>query len=114
MIRPAIKVENGTAAIPDAPGLGVEIDEDAVERYRVEEPPQLSSDGHLMVLRWPSGATSYYAREEMYKADFIAGRLPPFVTGIHVEEVPNDGSMEWRDLQARAAKAGVHVGGRPM
>jgi len=114
MIRPAITVENGTAAIPDAPGLGVEIDEDAVERYRADEPPQRSVDGHLLALRWPSGTTSYYAREEMYKADFITGRLPPFVKGIYVEEIPNDGGREWSELQARAAKAGVHVGGKPM
>ena len=29
----AIKVENGSAPIPDAPGLGVELDEDAVARF---------------------------------------------------------------------------------
>ncbi len=112
MIRSAIQLENGMAAIPDGPGLGVEIDEDAVDRYRVDEPTPRSAEGHLLALRWPSGATSYYATEGGYKSDFINGRLPPFVRGIHVQEIPDDGSREWKDLQARAAKAAVHVGGR--
>jgi L-alanine-DL-glutamate epimerase-like enolase superfamily enzyme len=113
MIRPAIKVENGSAAIPDGPGLGVEIDLDAVERYRIERPRPRDGSGHLLALRWPSGTTSYYAKEEMYKAEFLAGSLPVFAKGIYVEEIPNDGSREWKELQARAAKGGVHVGGRP-
>jgi len=114
MIRPAIQLANGTAAIPDSPGLGVEIDQDAAERYRIEKPAPRSAEGHLLALRWPSGATSYYATEEGYKSEFMSGRLPPFVKGINVEEIADDGSREWKDLQARAAKAAVHTGGRPI
>ena len=94
IIRSATQLENGTAQIPDSPGLGVEIDEDGVDRYRVDEPTPRSTEGHLLALRWPSGATSYYATEEGYKSDFINGRLQPFVKGIHVKEIPDDGSRE--------------------
>ena len=86
--------------------------DNAVERYRVERPRPRDGSGHLLALRWPSGATSYYAKEEMYKAEFLTGRLPVFAKGIFVEEIPNDGSREWKDLQARAAKGGVHVNSR--
>ena len=32
-----LEVENGVVKIPTAPGLGIEVDEDAVERYRVSD-----------------------------------------------------------------------------
>ena len=33
--RPAIELNHGEIAVPEAPGLGVEVDEDIVNRYRV-------------------------------------------------------------------------------
>ncbi len=114
MIRPAIKVENGTAAIPDGPGLGVELDEDALERCRIEPLEKLPDPppDTLLAIRWPSGATSYYATAVQYRQDFQVGRLPVFPTGVSMEPIPNDGSGQWKELQARAQKGGVHLGGR--
>ncbi len=138
LVKPGITVLNGSAAIPDSPGLGFDLDEDAVARHRLDIPasqaaPSGSSanrvvdygwqgrspDGplpttrNLMVIRWPNGARSYYAAEERYKQEFLAGRLPPFQPGVYVEEVPDDGSRDWRELQARAEKGGVHMGALP-
>ena len=114
MIRPAIKVENGTAPVPELPGLGVALDEDAVERFRVEplkrEP--YPAPNLLLAIRWPSGATSYYAHARQYWDDFLSGRLPLFPKGVYLERIPDNGSRDWKDLQARAAKGGVHNGGR--
>jgi L-alanine-DL-glutamate epimerase-like enolase superfamily enzyme len=116
MIKPAIKVENGTAAIPEAPGLGVELDEDAVARFRIEplakEP--YPAPNLLIAIRWPSGATSYYAHARQYWDDFQNGRLPIFPRGVYLEQIPDNGSREWKELQARAQKGGVHTGGRPL
>jgi L-alanine-DL-glutamate epimerase-like enolase superfamily enzyme len=33
--RPAIELDQGEIAVPDGPGLGVEVDEEVVNRYRV-------------------------------------------------------------------------------
>ncbi len=116
MVKPDIKVENGTAAIPEAPGLGVELDEDAVARFRIEplshEP--YPTPNMLLAIRWPSGATSYYAHARQYWDDFLSGRLPIFPSGVYLERVPDNGSREWKQLQARAQKGGVHEGGRPI
>ena len=116
MIRPAMKVENGMAAVPEAPGLGVELDEDAVARFRIEplakEP--YPTPNMLVAIRWPSGATSYYAHARQYWDDFLGGRLPVFPRGVYLENVANNGSREWKDLQTRAQKGGVHTGGRPI
>jgi L-alanine-DL-glutamate epimerase-like enolase superfamily enzyme len=33
LVKPAFKMENGRMAIPDKPRLGIEIDQDALEKY---------------------------------------------------------------------------------
>jgi len=116
LIKPAIKVENGLAAVPETPGHGFELDEDAVERLRT---PRITANPYpppdlLHAIRWPSGATSYYAVAQTFYKDFEGGKLPVFQPGITMETIPDDGSREWRELQARAHTTGVHVGGRPL
>jgi galactonate dehydratase len=107
LIKPGIAVENGTAAIPERPGLGVELDEDAVAKYRIEplaghpDPPEA-----LMAVRWPTGAVSYYASSAQYWDDFRSGRYPVFVKGVRFEYLPDDGSRAWKELHERAKKGG--------
>jgi galactonate dehydratase len=116
MIKPRIKVANGTAAVPEAPGLGVELDENAVAKFRIEPLKQepYPAPNLLLAIRWPSGATSYYAHARQYWDDFLGGRLPVFARGVYLERVPDNGSREWRELQARAAQGGVQSEGRPL
>jgi len=108
LIRPSIAVANGTAAIPEAPGLGVELDEDAVAKYRIEpltrqpDPPEA-----LLAVRWPTGAVNYYAYKTQYWDDFRSGRFPLFVKGIRLDTIENNGSREWKELQGRARKGTV-------
>jgi len=116
MIRPPIQAENGMALAPEAPGLGVELDEDALARFRIEPLKQepYPAPNLLIAIRWPSGATSYYAHARQYRDEFLGGRLPLFPKGVYLERIADDGSKEWKDLQARAAQGGVHTGGRPL
>lgn len=114
IVRPALKAENGMIPVPEAPGLGVELDEDALARFRIEplKAEPYPAPNLLLAIRWPSGATSYYAHARQYRDEFLSGRLPLFPQGIYLERIPDDGSREWRELQGRAAQGGVHAGGR--
>ncbi|PJB74340.1 MAG: dgoA protein, partial [Armatimonadetes bacterium CG_4_9_14_3_um_filter_58_7] len=114
MVKPAITVSNGLADVPEAPGLGVELDEETVERFRLPEmpPKPYPAPKLLLAIRWPSGASSYYTHTMQYWEDFTAGRLPLFPSGVYLESIPDDGSSEWRDLQERAQRAPVHTGSR--
>ena len=117
LVTPGIKVENGSARIPDGPGLGVELDEDAVERYRIEPltKRRVPPTDILLAIRWPSGGTTYYVSARLYRADFLAGKLPVFARGVYMEQIPDDGSRDWKDLNARALRNGsVHTAGRPI
>jgi L-alanine-DL-glutamate epimerase-like enolase superfamily enzyme len=116
MVLPRITVFNGTASAPDAPGLGVELDEAAVERFRLPEMPAKTypAANLLIAIRFGSGATSYYTHTMQFWDDFGAARLPNFQAGTRLELVPDDGTREWNDLQARAQQAGVHCAGREL
>jgi galactonate dehydratase len=102
--------------VPEAPGLGVALDDEAVERFRIEPLKQdpYPAPNLLLAIRWPSGATSYYAHTRQYWDDFENGRLPLFPAGVYLERVPDTGSREWKEMQARAAQGGVHSDGRPL
>ena len=103
-------------AVPNAPGLGVDLDEAAVERFRLPEMPAkpYPHPNLLIAIRFGSGSTSYYTHTMQFWDDFLAGRLPVFQPGTRLEVVADDGSREWKDLQARAAAGAVHSGGREL
>jgi len=116
LVLPAISVFNGAAKVPDAPGLGVALDEDAIEQFRLAEMPAkpYPHPNLLIAIRFGSGATSYYAHCQQYWDDFSHGHLPVFQPGTKLELVPDDGSGEWKALQGRAAREGVHCAGREL
>ncbi len=108
IIRPTIAVSNGTAEIPQEPGLGVELDNEAVEKYRIEAPARMPDPPEaLMAVRWPDGTAHYFAYSKQYWGDFSSGRLPIFMKGVRFEYIRNDGSREWKELHQRATKGAV-------
>jgi L-alanine-DL-glutamate epimerase-like enolase superfamily enzyme len=110
LLKEPIRVHNGYARIPDGPGLGVEVDWDAVERFRIQPKPKpYPYPNLLMRLSWPSGAADYYAHGLQYWDDFIDARRPVFTPGVKLEIVPDDGSSEWRKLYAEALKKPNYV-----
>ncbi len=116
LVKPKITLVNGTAAVPDAPGLGVELDEDAVERHRIEplRRPRNPPTDILLSIRFPSGDTAYYVSAAEYRADFLAGRLPVFADGVYMEQIDSDGGRTWNELHERALKKGFVIKGRPL
>ncbi len=115
LVRPGITVENGMAKVPERPGLGFQLDEEAVERFRTEELKTVPAlPKQLIAICWPSGGTSYYANPQEFYTEFEGGRLPVFPNGIYLENIPDDGSRDWAELQRKARSGGVHSAGRPM
>lgn len=116
LIQPAAELHDGQATISDSPGLGFEVDLDTLERQISKKPAQcwVPAENHLFSIRWPNGSTSYYASMRDAESDFKTGCLPLFLPGVVAEEIPNDSSREWLDLQGRAKAGGVHVGPVPI
>ena len=125
LVTDRIEVQHGYARVPEAPGLGVVLDEEAVARYRVEEgfaPPPPQS---LYRVVWSSGASVIYPVGKRGTRtphrlgnrgvwdDFAAGNEPIFHRGVRLEILPDDGSEEWSTLNERALQAPVRssIGG---
>ena len=103
-------VSNGMVEIPDRPGIGVTIDWDVIEKYRIEpmEKPY-PHPGLLIEVSWPSGDRTYFTHAQQMWDTWRAGDLPAFVRGVDMKLVEDDGSDQWRELQQQAQLAPVRT-----
>ncbi len=110
LLATPIEVSGGTAAIPDGPGLGVEIDEDALAELRISEPYEGFDPPRMIEVAWPNGAKFYYSTGNQLWRDAQAGNMPCFIANVKTAVVADDGSARWRDLHERALAAPVREG----
>ena len=87
--------------IPEGPGLGVELDEEAVARYTGNAAAEW--DRHLSVVTLPGGVKHYYRNLQQAENLMKQGVDEPFAAGIRLDEREDDGSEEfdriWKQLQ---------------
>ncbi len=104
LLAEPLKVQGGLCKIPDAPGLGFEIDWEAVEMFQIEPISKPYPHPDLLIqVRWPSGEIDDYAHGLQYWDDFMTGRRPVFSPGVRMEIIENDGTDAWRTRQEAAA-----------
>ncbi len=101
-----ITIKGGYAKTPDAPGLGIEIDESALVRFKMEPPYEHPPLRLLLAVRWPNGRTRYYGNIMQCWTDAHNGNMPIHEHGARLEYVQNDGSSDWDQLQSRAQVEG--------
>lgn len=56
-----LTLKGGYMKVPDVPGLGVEVDEEALVRYKIEPPYEMSLPKQMLSLVWPRGTLRRYA-----------------------------------------------------
>ena len=101
LLAEPILVKQGSANVPDRPGIGHGIDWDAVNRFQVDKPASRPEPERLMVTSWTSGRKMYVANSG--KVNFLlnaanAGLIPYYEPGAHTELVPDDETDLWRRL----------------
>ena len=101
LLMARLDVQNGYLAIPDAPGLGVEIDEKALATYQVDEDqptPKTRYRRQKRILEgsWPGAGRKRrrwaFTDETRCQAFFYTGNLPGFERGVKLRVVEDDGS----------------------
>jgi len=112
LLTEPIPVVDGFADVPDEPGLGYELDRDAIERFRVEKPKERPDPPRLLETTWSSGRKMYIANNG--EVNFLLnaanrGKIPFYEPGADTKLVPNDGSQDWRDLYTKARSEPVFV-----
>ncbi|MFO7918402.1 MAG: enolase C-terminal domain-like protein [Anaerolineae bacterium] len=117
LLEERLDVQEGYVHVPEAPGIGVELDEEAIEGYEVEEGYAPPPPRNLYRVVWPSGASIVYpvgkkGTRTPYELgnrgvwdDFAAGNQPLFSQGVRLEIIPDDGSPEWEEMKERAEEA---------
>ena len=101
LLQQRLEVRDGYLNVSDAPGLGIDVDESAIDRYRVDEnepDPKTRYRARHRILRvtWPGGTDNgrvwSFTEEDRYQAAFYAGNLPGFQPGVSVDVIEDDGS----------------------
>ena len=110
LLAEPIRVEDGRVSIPGGPGLGYEVDMDAIERFRVEKPETQPDPPRLVEASWPDGMRMYYATGRQLCDDGKAGKLPFFSPGGSARLAPDDGSPKWRQLRQQVLSGPVALG----
>ena len=98
----------GFAAVPEAPGLGVEVDEAAVAAHRQTEPIEVERE--ITTVVHPDGVRWHFSSEQQRHETYYFGSTPGFVRGVRLETRRDDGSADFADLYGRCEKAPVLAG----
>ena len=102
LLRHPIEVLGGHARVPEAPGLGVEMDEDALQQYRVDRADHTLPRRLIRVSR-ACGVRVYFASTAQKWAYFGQVNQPVNEWGNHTELLDDDGSANFAKLYAVAA-----------
>ncbi len=114
LLKERIEVVGGYHEVPSGPGLGVEVDEDALEEYRVPEaelepfrkkglPYDHPEPRIINTILYPDGSCVHMAHANQGYSYFMkSGNGPAQVEGVRLELRPDDGSGEWSSLFERA------------
>jgi L-alanine-DL-glutamate epimerase-like enolase superfamily enzyme len=85
------EIAGGHVPVPNTPGLGVTLNEEAVERYKVDGDHVKPDPRQIHTIHWPEGRDTFH-RDGAYRDDFLAGKIPGFLPGISLDRQIDDGS----------------------
>jgi len=102
-------VVDGHARVPEEPGLGIELDQDALEHYRVDTADH-SLPRRLIEVTRPGGTRLYFADQGQKWRFYHGGNRPVDDWGCSTKLLDDDGSEQFADLHRRAGEGPVVVG----
>jgi hypothetical protein len=110
LVTERIDVLGGYARVPEAPGLGVELDEAAVAKYRVEKADH-TVPKRLVRYSRTNGVNVYFGDDwpsvTKMRAYFTQGNQPSFERGVTTTLVEDDGSPAFAELYRKVLQAPV-------
>ncbi len=113
LLKKRLDVIDGHIQVSDAPGLGIEVDEKAVEKYTVDPdtptPKRLyRRKKRILRISWPGAGKQKriweFTDEAIYQKTFYAGSIPGFERGVTLEVIEDDDSATFKKAHATLAK----------
>ncbi|MBV7332717.1 hypothetical protein KFU94_31700 [Chloroflexi bacterium TSY] len=105
-IVPPPKPTAGLMTVPNEPGLGIEVDENAVASLRTGDTP-LEAPRRISTVIYPEGDRWHFATEQQRHETYHFGDLPGFVPGIRLEVRDDDGSKDFDTFYGRCLEAPI-------
>jgi L-alanine-DL-glutamate epimerase-like enolase superfamily enzyme len=99
LITHAHPVQRGFMEVPRGPGLGVELDMDAVERYSGQAAPAWPR--HISVITQPGGVRHFYQDLQQAERLMKQGVDESFAPGVRLDEWEDDGSEGFQQMWQR-------------
>ena len=104
IVKP-IEIHEGYAHVPEAPGLGIEVDEKALVKYKMEPPYEIPRPKLLLSVAWPGNRVRHYGNIQQCWTDAFAGNIPAQDRGVRMHVRKDDGTPDWAEKYARASGA---------
>ncbi|MEC8991483.1 MAG: mandelate racemase/muconate lactonizing enzyme family protein [Candidatus Latescibacterota bacterium] len=103
LLTKPLTIRGGYLQVPEGPGLGVEVNEEALVKYKMEPPYELPHPRHILSVVWPGGRVVHFAnmRDHVWPHFRQRGNDPAQEPGATLEIWDDDGSKEWSDLYER-------------
>ena len=101
LLREPLEIRRGYVRVPEAPGLGIDIDMSALEDLRRDATGPKPLPRAIYSVRWPWGRVAEYVSVRSYERDFMSGNQPLFERGVTLTTREDDGSVEF-DQRYRA------------
>jgi L-alanine-DL-glutamate epimerase-like enolase superfamily enzyme len=103
-----LTIKGGYAKVPDGPGLGIEVDDNALDRLRMQEPYALTLPRRIYTFNLGDGRSRKYATVEQLWADTqVHGNMPVQPRGSSLDILDDDGSKEFSKLFDVAREAPI-------
>ena len=106
LLTERMPVIDGRARVPEAPGLGLDLDPEAFERYRVEKADH-SLPRRLVQVTRPGGNRIFFANSGQKWTFYGNANSPVDDWNCRTDLLDDDGSAEFADLYERASQAPV-------
>jgi hypothetical protein len=109
LLTAPLEISGGFLRVPEGPGLGVQLDEAALEKYAMEPPYRLPDPRHILSVVWPGGRVVHFAnmRDHVWPHFRLHGNDPAQEPGARLKIWDDDGSQEWEELYQRVQQGPV-------
>jgi L-alanine-DL-glutamate epimerase-like enolase superfamily enzyme len=102
-----IPVVEGSSPVPEGPGLGCEVDEEALAALAANPPWKVPP--YISAVRFKEGHTIYFRGGTKKDIHRMTGKEEGTIRGLHLTEWIDDGSAEFRRIYDRLQKEGAFI-----